>query len=293
MEKAKEMLIEVIDQQKSGFILDGTKGTASEQQITAPTICFIPNTSTIRNEKGENVKIRYIKDCDTIFVADQEERKIRPSDIKTNDVIAIKKGHERMVREGDIALFDYVEICSWNASSTKRSPKVQPLIRVVEVNTKEEANNEYRFIKADAVKYVSSLVKKVKGGYEYNEAKIDSIANVLNLFGDTPSSKIDAIANYAERKPLDFLQLVTKLDDNIVTHISHAIELMVIRIDGTNVVYNGDSKVVANLGDNLKSAKTGKKIEALSELFKTPEYAEKFNELKARIEIAKEENFKK
>lgn len=67
----KTILIELVDQRDSGWVLDGTERTNNPIRITSPSAEFIPNRGfrlvKFKNEKGEeewiNEPIRFIKNC--------------------------------------------------------------------------------------------------------------------------------------------------------------------------------------------------------------------------------------
>lgn len=58
---SKQLFIELVGQQGSGFIKDGTAGTSFQEELKAPTIAFIPVTGYRRGDDGSNIPIRYIK----------------------------------------------------------------------------------------------------------------------------------------------------------------------------------------------------------------------------------------
>jgi len=153
--------------------------------------------------------------------------------------------------------------------------------------------NEAQFLQARAISYVETLVLKTgKSSFKFKEAKIDSILSMLSVHGgDNYAEKINALTHAAKKSPYEFLQTVTKLDQVVIVEITHAIELSVIRFEGATAEYCNNKKVLATVGTEFKSQ--DKKIEALADLLKTPEYAQAYQELKVAIEIAEEANLKK
>lgn len=300
--KVPELLLEIIDQADSGYVRDDTVGTAFEDRITCPSIVFVPNTgkmaAPIKDKEGKetgrykNVNTRYIKGCEEIEVEKQKDMGFEPAEISNVDVIAIKKGRALFKREGDIALFDYLEKSFWNLDAPNRpkNSQAKALFKVSKVNENIAEINESEFLKAKAVTYVQSLITKVGKGYKFNEEKIDNILTILNKFGgETFSEKINVLTREARINPKFFLETVTKLDEIAITEITHALELNVIEFVDNTVKYTKDKKVIANLGNEKLTQ--DKKIIAIAELLKTPEYAKQLDEFKIKVDIAKEEQF--
>jgi len=301
-EEVPVMYIELTDQQDSGYRRDDTVGTPYEEKITCPGVEFIPNVGKraepIRDKDGIEtgrfsfVPIRYIKGCDIIDVPLQDKLGWKPNAIPQEDAIQILKGKTLVRREGDTALFDYLEKVFYNISAPNRSPRAKGLYKVVEIEKQTEVLNEKDFMAADAVMYVRSLLLPTgKNTYKYREDKIDNILTILGLYGgDNYPDKIKVLTHAAKNSPENFLKLVVKADDVTVTEVTHALELDVIAINGTTIEYVDDKKVLANLSD-VKGGKD-KKIAAFAELLRTPEYAQAYQEMKVRVELAQENSLK-
>lgn len=301
-EKVPTMFIELVDQQDSGYVRDDTAGTPYEEKITSPGVIFIPNTGkraeAILNDKGEEtgryafVPIRYIKGCPFIDVSEQDKNGWKPNSISQEDAIQIRKGQAVVRQEGDIALFDYLEKVFYNLNSPNRSVKAKAFFKVVELDRETEVLNEKDFLIADAVKYVQSLVTKTgKNEYKYKEDKIDNILSVLGLFGgENYPSKINVLTHAAKNSAANFLQLVQKSDDIAVTEVSHAIELNVIQFNGNSVEFVEGKSLLANLGEGRFSV--DKKVTILAEMLRTPEYAQAYQDMKVKTEIAQENSLK-
>lgn len=308
------MLISLIDQQDSGWVCDDTVGTAHEQRICAPGVLFVPNKGKrsvpILDDNGKtigykSIPIQYIKGCEEIDVEKQRKLGFRPDDkgvfnqgnsIPTEDAIVIKKGNSIIKREGDTALFDYLSVVMYNLSAPNRTKASKAIFKVVEVDKQTETLNEKDFLESDAVAYVQTLLMKQGKGYKYKEDKIDSLLSILGLYGgDTFPNKINTLTLAAKGRinqdgltitTKQFLDIVTKLDETTITEVTHALQLDVIKFEGNSVLYTDGGKVLASLGDT--KMKHNQKIEALSELLKTPEYAQSYQELKAKSELAQE-----
>jgi hypothetical protein len=248
------------------------------------------------NGKGtgtfRNVKIRYIKNCPLIKVEEQKAAGWDKHPIPSNDVIQVSKGKTIVKREGDTALYDYLEKVFYNESAPHRPRSAKAIFKVVKLEEKTETLNEKDFIMADAINFVQGLVLKVGDkSYKYQESKIDNILTALSLFGgDTYPDKVNVLTYQAKQSPYEFLQIVKKLEQTVITEVTHAIELNVVRFEGTSLEYCDNKKVVLTIGAEYKAQ--DKKIIAAADMLKTPEYAQAYQELKAAMEIAKEKNLK-
>ena len=302
-EAVKEMYLELVDTGDSGYVLDGSENTPFKETINCAGLAYVPSTGKmsveIKDDNGKgtgryrNVSIRYIKDCPYIDVEEQKKFGWDKSKIPSVDAIQIFKGKTLIKREGDVALFDYLEKVFYNQTAVGRPKTAKAIFKVVSVIGKVDEVNEGEFLKAKAISYVSSLaVQKGKGQYSFKEAKIDNILTMLKLFGgDNYSEKINVLTVAAKKNPKDFLDAVTALEQVTLTEVSHALELNVIKFDGKSVQYVGDNKVLATLSEDANTQP--KKIGEFSGMLQTPEFAAVYQELKAKIELAKDAQLKK
>jgi hypothetical protein len=310
--EVETLYIELTEQGDSGWIKDDTKGTPYEEKITSPSVHFIPNRGKMARAimNGDvvtgykYVPIQYIKGCNEIEVEEQRKLGYEPDDkgifnkgnyVSTEDSIAIVKGKAVIKNEGDIGLFEYLKNVLYNASSPFReetSTRAKIMFKVIDINKSTETFNELDFLQAEAINYISQnlLFKVGKGQYKYHEPKIDNIMTVLNLFGEDYPQRIAVITKAAKTNPEGFLQIVYKLDQTTITEVTHALELNVIKFEGNSVEFVEGKKVVATVPSENKSHE--KKINALSDLLRTPEYAQVYQELIAKIEIAQDKKLK-
>lgn len=299
--KVPEMYIETLVKGASGYVRDDTVGTPFEEVINCAGIEFIPNTGYMSEEildsdgKGtgryKNTAIRYIKNCPLIKVNEQKAADWEKSKISTSDSIQITKGKSIIKREGDIALYDYLKNVFWNAQAPNRPRSAKALFTVVELEKNVSDLNEKDFLEAKAVMLVEGLVLKTGKTHKFKENKIDNLLTAINTFGgDNYADKIRVLTSKAKEDPKSFLDIATKMEGVVVTEISHAMQLAVIQFVGNTLQYIGDKKIVVVVSEEYKSQ--SKKIEAAAELLKTPEYAQAYQELKAKLEIAEENQLK-
>lgn len=301
--KVETIVLEWINQRDSGYRRDDMKGSPLEGRITCGSQCGIPNTGkmaktiteTDKNgkpvEKIVFVPIRYIKGCDEIEIAEQKKRGYEPNAIKTEDKIYLNKGTAVVKDEGDRAFFKYISNVFYNEDAPNRSKRAVALFRIAKKAEKVSADNEVDFARGRALGYVEGLTSKKGKEFSYDETRIDSTLSILSKFGgETPDEKIKVLVHEAKNNPVEFLKLVTKLDDLIVTQITHALELDVIHFSGNSAEYVDDKKILAQLGDG--KMKQSAKITKLSEMLRLPEYEGQYNEFKIKLEIAQENSLK-
>lgn len=292
------IFIELVDMGSSGFFQDDTISTTNPIELRSPTIRFIPNEGYRRGLKKEEVdgksvetfyneKIRYIKNENVISLYEQRRLGIEPNPLPREDKIAIEKGYATIVREGStIGLYDYIMQVYYNESNPHRSAKATALYRVLELDKQAEKFNEDELVSADAVKFVGTLYQKLsKNSYTYNEAKIDSVCELLAVSADSYATKIKALLMLAKQRPEWFLNLVTKLEQTTVTEIVHALELNIIKFEENAAVYVGKSKVLFAFSSG-RTLSREEMINLLADFLRSKEGHTSYMELKAEIDAA-------
>lgn len=293
--KVPTLFIELCDQRDSGWVLDGTGGTKNEQRLTSPSAEFIPNRGFrfVKDEAtGEfyNEEIRYIKGQREISVVKQKAMGIQPTKMRLEDKIMIKGGNFSVERKGAyIGLYEYLTQVFYEEKAPGRPDGVRPLYRIKEIGKVEEVNNDRKLAAADAIQYIGTLQRRKGKGYEYDEPKINTLCNVFLVFSETYSGKISGLIAHAENDPIAFMDKALRFEQTIVTNVSHALELNLIRFDGNTAAYCNKEKVIADLGRGNISL--DKKIKKLSDLFGTPEYKEIYEEFQVELAAVKEKEF--
>lgn len=287
--KAPQLFIMVSDQRPSGFIQQGTENTPHQVELTTAKTFWIPSegfTFEMRDGIRYNKPIRYIKYCDIIDPKLQDERGFKPH--KNNDKIKIENGAAIITREGsEVGLYDYLSKVYYNKSVTPRPDDADGLFEIVQLDKKAEGFNEKDVLQAEAILMVNSLQTKAKEGkYIYNEDRIDAISSLLNIFAETYQTKIFALMQYAKARPLEYMQIVSKFEQTIATEVSHALQLKVIVFEGNTAQYVESKKILKALGDGKMTPEV--KAEKLSDYLKTQEGNADLTELRALLELAKD-----
>ena len=97
--------------------------------------------------------------------------------------------------------------------------------------------------------------------------------------------------NKAITAPKQFLEIIVKAEQTVIVDVSHALQLGVIMFDGNVAQYSKESKIIRSLGKGNMSS--DKKIEALATYLQTEEGNNDLTELRAKVEVEKENQFSK
>jgi hypothetical protein len=286
---------EVVDKANSGFIMDGTSGTQYQQQLTTPSVLWISSEAmSAVEEEGvkKHIKIRYINRCDSIFPLEQEKMGFTPN--RFEDKIAIENGFATVERQGStIGLYDYLEKSFYNEDNPNRPSNVPARYREVKVDKKAETLLD----EDELVTHAKSLVYELRRNtgdkkipYQYNLDRIDSICRLVNVWDESPERKLILLLQKAIQQPKEFLEIVVKAEQTVITEISHAIELGVIIFNGNTAQYCEGDKVIKIVGDG--KMKPDQKAEALASWLTTEQGNSQLTELRGRIELAKEKLLK-
>lgn len=294
MSKAPVMYLELLEKRNSGFVKNGTDGTAFHEELNCPNIRWIPNSGfkAVMEKHGDREvvafkEIRWVKNCSTIDKAEQDLRNIKPN--RMEDKIPFEKGFATVVREGStISLYDYLKDVFYSKDSENRPETADAIYRVMQLDKQAEEIDESDIKMADAIKLVASLrtlVGTKDKSYKYNEERLDAMCTICNVYADSIATKFHALMSLAKARSEWFLDLIVRFEQTILTEVTHAVELEIIRFDGNTALYKDEEKVIKNLGTGNLAKDT--KIEKLSDFLKTKEGNPHLTELRAKIEVAK------
>lgn len=294
-EKAEVKYYEIVDKKPSGFIMDGTGGTQYQQELTAPSIQWISaqGKRCVKDEKGipHYEEIRYINGCDSIIPEEQTRRGFVPK--RMMDKIPIENGFITVERSGDeVGLFDYLNQAFYNADNPDRPDTAAARYREVKMNEKARELLDDDEMMTEAKSIVYSLRKNTGGKtpYKYDEDRIDSICRLVNVWDQSPETKLVKLLKAATQNPKEFLEIVVKSEQTIITEISHALEMKIISFDGNTAQYSEGNKIITSLGSD-KITREDVKIDRLAAWFGTQEGNASLTELRAKLELAKEREF--
>ena len=290
--KAPVMYLELIEKRNSGFVKKGTQGTAFHEELNCPNIRWINNSGykgikEVHEGRETTVfkEIRWIKNCPTIIKEEQVRMNIKPNPYE--DKIPFEKGFATVVRDGStITLYDYLKEVFWNADAEYRPETADAIYRVMQLDKQAEEIDESDIIMADAIKLVASLRTQTSAkdiAYKYNEERLNSICELCAVYADSTATKFHALMSLAKTRPAWFNDLVVKFEQMILTEVTHAVELEVVRFDGNTAIYQDGEKVIKNLG--MGNLSRDSKIEKLSDFLKTKEGNAELTEMRAKVAL--------
>lgn len=294
-QKPEMLLLELATKRNSGWVQKGSEGSNPIYRNTSEMEYMDSEGfmgKKLPDGSIQNVKIRYIQGEDEILWDKQEERKLTPR--RKDSKIIFHNGFMTVVKSGSTrGLFDYCANVYANENAPNREHSSATVVfRVVDLNKKAEEINESEETVVMALAEVYKLRKKnSKGGYDYDEAKIDSYASVLNIHGgDGPGQKIKAISDFAKLKPEVFMKSITAFNSVVSTEVAHSLELGVIEFEGNVAQYREGNEIIKSLG--TQKLNKNQQVDALSDYLKTPDGNEALTKLRAKLEVAKEKNLK-
>ncbi len=279
---------ESVDKKSSGFVMDGTRGTQYQQELTTPSIRWIP-TQGKTSEPGTKAykDIRYIAGSNTIDP--EEQKKLGHIPRPFEDKIPMENGFMTVVREGNtIALYDYLKNSFFNKDNPDRSPGADAIYREVKLDKKAVAllDEDEELTRAKSLVYQLRLLTGDKTTpYKYNMDRIDAICRMVNVWDETPERKLILLLQSATQNPKAFLQVVETSEQTVVTEVAHALELNVIQFDKNAAFFTEGNAIIYTVeGDKLKA---DQKIELLASWLSTEAGNGTLTELRAKLEIAK------
>lgn len=291
------VFLELTDQGDSGFVMDGTERSGMPQVLRNPTVSWIPTegTEVYLDEKGirRNRKIRHIKDCETIYPQEQEKNGFTPN--RTTDKIPFDNGFASVEEQGStVATFKYLLASTYYLDNPLRPATATPLYKEVKINEKAMEMLDEDEVQTAAKTKVYALRLNTGGGekgqYKFDEDKINTYCNLLNVFAETPQQQLALLLDVAIRTPKKFLDIIVTAENTVITEVTHALQLKVIMFEKNVAQYSEGDKIITSVGSGNMSQ--DRKIEALASWLQTPEGTPSLTELRSKTEIEKERQFK-
>lgn len=313
-----DLKISVYDQKESGYVREDTIGTKNEIKKMVADAFYIPNEGRgirfvkirygnegeereiidrevaikmIENKDegyeeivAEPYEIRYINGCPSIDREWQESHGWKPRPDPKSDEIMIENGYAEIQYSVNPSKYKYLKESVWNKDLPFRLEHVKPLYYEVKENQKDVLDITRELAITEAMKEWEKLVVKTKEGISLNGEKINGLAVLLNVTGLNETEKLTAILTKLKSDPLGFIEKVNAFKEQIVTEITHAMQLELIKFEGNSAVFTFNHKKIdlGNLGGKQN------KIEKLAELLKTEDNKALLATLKSRIQVEKE-----
>ena len=291
------IFLELVDQGDSGFTMDGTERSGMPQTLRNPTVSWIPTegTEVYLDEKGikRNKKIRHIKGCEIIYPLEQEKNGFTPN--RTTDKIPFDNGFASVKREGStISTYDYLLAATYFIDNPLRPDTATPIYREVKINEKATELLDNDELQTTAKSKVYALRINTGGGeksmFKYDEDKINTYCNLLNVWADSPQQQLVMLLDIAARTPKKFLDIIVTAENTVITEVTHALQLKVIMFEKNVAQYSEGDKIITSVGSGNMSL--DRKGEALASWLQTPEGTPSLTELRSKTEIEKERQFK-
>ena len=191
-----------------------------------------------------------------------------------------------------VGLYHFLKEHAQNESNPNRIESMQPVFREVMAEKNAETQNIDDFLISEAIMYIRQFVKEGKGGYEYDEPRIDTLCKLFNVQADGYGQKVTALTAVAKQKPQFFLKEAKASEQTLVIEVSHMVKLGVIEFAGTAVVLKSKGTKLKELGDGVKNNEK-EKIEATAAWLGTQVAEKEYELLKAELAAAKAENASK
>lgn len=316
--------ISLCDQKGSGFFREDTIGTPNPIEKTCPGSFFLPTRGgesiryvsidenrkrkvipredalrMLQNKEAgheniipEKYEVAYIKGCPEISVQWQKENNWQPSVDPHSDVIMIEDGYAEFEYSNDPVKYRYVLELMWNRDLPHRIEKVQPMYYVVKEAEAKHESVEFIFDKADALAEWQKLVIKGTGGKPntYNEEKINAYCGLLGVSGSNTAGKLLSLHEKLLADPSGFVTKIKAYSEEVITDISHALDLKLLKFEGNNAIFfdngSGNAKSIELPGTGSK----GSKMEKLGVILRSAEFKELYVMLKNQIQLSKEKN---
>lgn len=265
-------IFELVDRQKSGFILEGTERSANPIHLDGPSWQFIVPTSRIELPNGEYRAIRYIKGAKTIFVDEQKEKGIEPN--AKRDRILFPGTQLTVVRKGDdIGLYDYLTQCEFCEQAESKPNGSNQNVRFREIRPVEIAKKDVSNLKFElqSQKILSEIYAEKDGGFEYDVNRLHMIATILGVDKSQSNDEImQDVALYAKTAPEHFCSTIANKQVEVAAEIKDAIALNVLAIEGNKAILLSTKAVIYT----FKKKNVEEQHEELARQFLYPEFAQ-------------------
>lgn len=284
----------------AGFVREDTINSKDPVYIVHPKNRVIMSESVVpresETEKGVfvNVPTRYIYGSPIILKEEQDQKGVKPNPM--TDKINFINGFITVPKNGAyVGLYNMLKSHAQNLSNPE-APKdldgnfiLTPIFR--EIKPAEDAENTSlsEFLKSESVMYIRQFVNEKGGHYTYNEERIEALAVLFGVYGETVQQKTEALVAFAKTDPQIFLTKAKANEQTVLIEISHAIRLKVISFEGSSAVY------VPEPGEQPTKIKTftGRISEdnmpnKLADYFGTVDGKQAYDLFKAKLDAAKQ-----
>lgn len=260
VKEQKIRVFEIVDQQNSNYILEGTENT-DPVRLTSAALHRVPNRSVmVIKRDGRKIfePIRYIRGCHSISVREQDEMGFKPNQQVGADELFFENGKLILVDDGEMAtICNYFDHCAFNVSNENRREDATPIIRELKKAEEAQVSIDDFFTRTRATDYLKELVLKSGSGkkatIKYKEEKIDYLCSLFQIVGLSDyGEKFHALINFASAQPNKFLESVANVAATTEVDVLQAIEYGVISFQDDKVVFSDGNKVITTVKSSGK-----------------------------------------
>jgi hypothetical protein len=304
------LVAEVIDRRPTGFTLEGTgeKGIpavvmdtsyARKLKRESAVLVLMPDPNDLKGPKIWQIRrIRYIKGCPTIWMDEQEAKKIVPRN-PAQDAIWLEKGVLSALREGaDSALYQYVMLYEGNkdfpeTDKLRRMPNAIDLYSLIDTEATAEDQMTDFDVQLEALNFLSKLrIKKSETEYLYKEDALEFLAALFQLPSYPSGYKAEAfvaLTDFAKREPQKFLAEISSQKSAVETDVAKGLHYKVIEIDDARAFFiEGGKKIM-----DLQSASGEGKIDDVVNFMANPKNTAVYGLMRNLIQIAQSKELAK
>lgn len=302
--EAESITYILVDNQPSAYVMDGPGVDDIDDidftpVISTPSIRAIRRTSrvkkVIKGKKGnpetfEYEMIRYIKDCPTIYVKEQDEQGYKPNHL--TDIIIFRSGSKTATNEGDTALFKYLQICEYNTDVLDRPEGAEDIFKALSTTKDAEQEETIFDLQAKCLNVLSDLKKEeTPGKFKYNTDALEFYCAVFKIPAFSSGFQSEAwvaLAKFANQEPNKFLNSIANARAIIEADVYSAINLGVVTIDQQKVYYTDGNAVVMSFEDD--DINEEEKHYALVDFMSNPKNDNHYKNLRVKLTNKKNAN---
>ena len=235
----------------------------------------------------EPYKIRYIFGCPNNDLEWQKKTGWEPSVDPHTDSLWIEDGVQTVSYSANPTKYRFLKELENNASLPFRRDHVRALYYEIQPKKEAELDITAELAVIEATKEWEKLSMRGKNGtFTIDEQKTSGYAELLGIRAASLPEKLKSILVFAKTNPIAFIEKVRAYKEEVITEITHAMQLELLKFEGSQAVFIASKK-------NLELGKLTdgqSKIERLAVLLQTEEFKPTRVDLKNQIEVAKERN---
>lgn len=282
--KVESIVIEIIDQKPSGWILEGSADHDLPITLTVSTDRHIINRSAVRQEDGSHKAIRYIAGCDEIYEEEQKRLGIMPN--PAEDKIWISGGRMTVPNEGrQRGLYKYLKACEYNEDAPNRPYGATAIFK--EVKTEANAQNTLLNLHEEeqAMKMIFALARKqADNSFVYDTERIGFLCNLFKVQSfESEAERVAVLAGVAKSNPSYFVNTIADYESTMKVALLQALDMKVISFDGDRASFPRTNFAFYT----FRAKHRDKRIEELAAFLITPEGKQAYDEMIIEAEAEK------